>query len=152
FVENGADATAIMTANGSAARTVCSHCQFRAWSSVGRRVIVSHFGPQSLTGLLNTASGEFQPLLPGDTYPFAPKTSWDDRWLTYYIPVAGTTKVWIAPIRSGPPPGESEMIPITDGTSWDSNPSFSPDGSLLYFYSQRDGARCIWAQRLDPSS
>jgi len=44
------------------------------------------------------------------------------------------------------------MIRITDGSTWDSNPTFSPDGSLLYFYSQRDGARCIWAQRLDPAS
>ena len=44
------------------------------------------------------------------------------------------------------------MIRITDGSTWDSNPTFSPDGSLLYFYSQRDGGRCIWAQRLDPVS
>ena len=26
---------------------------------------------------------------------------------------------------------------------------WSPDGTLLYFSSDRDGFRCIWAQRLD---
>jgi Tol biopolymer transport system component len=31
-------------------------------------------------------------------------------------------------------------------------PEFSPDGSRLYFFSQRDGARCIWVQRLDPAT
>jgi hypothetical protein len=40
-------------------------------------------------------------------------------------------------------------IPITEGTQWDDNPRWSPDGSLLYFTSERDGYRCIWAQRLD---
>jgi Tol biopolymer transport system component len=152
FVENGAEAAAVMTATGGGARTVCSPCQFRSWGYVGQRVIVSEYGPQSLTGALDIAGGELQPLLPAGTYPNAPKTSWDDRWLTFYIPKAGKTRVWIAPIRSGSPPTESEMIPITDGSTWDSNPNFSPNGSLLYFYSQRDGARCIWAQRLDPRS
>ncbi len=31
---------------------------------------------------------------------------------------------------------------------WD----WSPDGNLLYFTSDRDGFRCIWAQRLDPQT
>ena len=30
------------------------------------------------------------------------------------------------------------------------HPCFSPDGSLLYFLSERDGHRCIWARKLDP--
>jgi len=28
----------------------------------------------------------------------------------------------------------------------------SPDGSILYFVSDRDGFRCLWAQRLNPAS
>jgi hypothetical protein len=28
-------------------------------------------------------------------------------------------------------------------------PSWSPDGNLLYFFSDRDGFRCLWAQSLD---
>ena len=27
---------------------------------------------------------------------------------------------------------------------------WSPDGNMLYFLSERDSFRCIWAQRLDP--
>jgi len=31
----------------------------------------------------------------------------------------------------------------------DREAQWSPDGSLLYFLSERDGFRCIWSQRLD---
>ena len=34
----------------------------------------------------------------------------------------------------------------------DREPRWSPDGSLLYFLSERDGFRCLWAQRLDPAT
>jgi hypothetical protein len=29
---------------------------------------------------------------------------------------------------------------------------WSPDGSLLYFLSARDGTRCLYAQRVDPAT
>ena len=32
----------------------------------------------------------------------------------------------------------------------DPNAGWSPDGNLLYFSSDRDGYKCLWAQRLDP--
>ena len=31
-------------------------------------------------------------------------------------------------------------------------PAWSPDASLLYFWSDRDGSPCLWAQRLDPTT
>ena len=32
------------------------------------------------------------------------------------------------------------------------SPGWSPDGSRLYFASERDGFSCIWQQRLDPAT
>jgi len=43
----------------------------------------------------------------------------------------------------------SEWIPVTDGQGGD-KPRFSYDGKLIFFTSDRDGFRCIWAQRLGP--
>jgi len=34
----------------------------------------------------------------------------------------------------------------------DGHANWSPDGNLLYFLSDRDGFRCLWAQRLDPAT
>ena len=34
---------------------------------------------------------------------------------------------------------------------WDDIPRFSPDNRLIYFTSERDGFRCIWARRFDPA-
>jgi hypothetical protein len=42
----------------------------------------------------------------------------------------------------------TEWIAIADGQS-DAAPVWSPDGNLLYFFSDIDGSRCIWARRLD---
>ena len=42
-----------------------------------------------------------------------------------------------------------DRIPITDGKEMDLKSYWSPDGNLLYFLSDRDGFRCIWAQPLD---
>ena len=61
-------------------------------------------------------------------------------------------QVMVAPARPGSPPPESEWIPITDGSNMDRRPAWSPDGNLLYFTSERDGFRCIWAQRLVPAT
>jgi hypothetical protein len=47
---------------------------------------------------------------------------------------------------------EADWIPVTSGSNIDAYVSWSPDGSLLYFLSDRDGFRCIWAQPLNPIS
>ena len=37
-------------------------------------------------------------------------------------------------------------FPVTDGSTWDDKPNFSFDDKLIFFTSDRDGFRCIWAQ------
>jgi hypothetical protein len=40
-------------------------------------------------------------------------------------------------------------MPITDGRHRDFAPCWSADGAVLYFVSDRDGNRCIWAMRVN---
>jgi hypothetical protein len=49
-------------------------------------------------------------------------------------------------------PSERNWIPVTDGSANDREAYWSPDGNLLYFLSERDGFRCVWAERLNPAS
>src|SRR5215471_15658791 len=60
------------------------------------------------------------------------------------------SKVFIVPLQGGVPGGDSEWIPVSTGTSWDCKPAWASDGSLVYFVSDRDGYRCLWAQRINP--
>ncbi|MBI4605557.1 MAG: PD40 domain-containing protein [Planctomycetes bacterium] len=79
----------------------------------------------------------------------------DGLWIAFNATSgAGQTRseIFLAPYRKGHPTPEIEWIPVTDGWGWDDKPRWSPDGSLLYFTSDRDGFRCIWKQKLEPRS
>lgn len=77
----------------------------------------------------------------------------DERWVTFHAddPQRGT-RVFIAPFRGPVAVDESDWIAITDGKAFDDAPRWSPDGNLLYYFSDQDGSRCIWAQPLEPAS
>jgi eukaryotic-like serine/threonine-protein kinase len=45
---------------------------------------------------------------------------------------------------------DKEWKPLSEGIVIEGiSLKWSPDGNLLYFFSKRDGFRCIWAQHLD---
>ena len=68
------------------------------------------------------------------------------EWLS-----ADRARVIVFPFRDAPVP-QSEWIAVTDGQTVAEEHAWSPDGSLLYIVSEKDGYRCIWAQRLDPKT
>jgi Tol biopolymer transport system component len=74
--------------------------------------------------------------------------SHDGHWVTFNATKDGRSEVYVVPFRKAPVP-RSEWIPVTDGQGGD-KPRFSYDGKLIFFTSDRDGFRCIWAQRLGP--
>jgi hypothetical protein len=77
------------------------------------------------------------------------KLSWDDRWLVFYrMEPNARSRVWVVE-NKGVKARQQDWIQITKGDALDTIPEFSPDGNIVYFLSERDGRRCIWAQRLD---
>ena len=87
--------------------------------------------------------------------PFAGRFSPDGRWIAFHATTekpAAARQIFVAPFSGWPDErGASHVdwIPITDGKEMDRQTYWSPDGKLLYFLSDRDGFRCIWAQPLD---
>ncbi|HYP12696.1 MAG TPA: winged helix-turn-helix domain-containing protein [Bryobacteraceae bacterium] len=57
--------------------------------------------------------------------------------------------VFITPLRNGVPGDRDEWIRIGPSNVWNDKPRWSPSGDLLYFTSEKDGFRCVWAQRID---
>jgi Tol biopolymer transport system component/tRNA A-37 threonylcarbamoyl transferase component Bud32 len=69
--------------------------------------------------------------------------SWspDGRMLAYrraLSPIAATAELWITKTSDG------ESLRLTDGSHWDSGPTWSPDSGELYFVSDRGGSRDLW--------
>jgi Tol biopolymer transport system component len=96
------------------------------------------------TGLLDIATRRFQPIVAVGTG--APSTSWDDRWLTFSsipLPADPRRQIFITPVHDGSATPRNEWIEATDGSAFDLDSQFSPNGNLLYFQSQRDGSRCL---------
>lgn len=78
-----------------------------------------------------------------------PRLSPDGRTLVFSESREGRIrKIHLAPFTGEPVP-ESAWSLIVDGTEFDRQPTWSPSGDIVYFQSDRDGTRCIWAQRVD---
>jgi serine/threonine protein kinase len=76
----------------------------------------------------------------------------DGRWISFVeMDRPGFNRIMIAPFDL-PGPAEDKWIAITGNTTFHDKPRWSPDGNLLYFISDLDGYRCIYARRLEPTT
>jgi len=139
---------AIYVASGGVAEKVCESCnRIWGWSPDQQRIFYQGL-PRPGLRFFNVATREKTEFLARLYYP---SLSPDQRWISFQANVQGDrTRLFIAPFGTAGPP-ESEWIPVTGGETYDFIPLWSPDGNLLYFTSNRDGFRCIWAQPLAPS-
>lgn len=82
-----------------------------------------------------------------------PDPSPDSRWIAFHARKSPLTRqIFVVPFRPDSQVPEQEWIPITSGDFLDREPRWSPDGNLLYFTTEREGPRCLWAQRLNPAT
>jgi Tol biopolymer transport system component len=78
--------------------------------------------------------------------------SHDDRWLALLMGRPdGRVAIYAVPLREKPVDPQ-EWVLVCEDDRYLAAPRWSPDGSLLYYVSDRDGRACVWAQRLDPAS
>ena len=74
----------------------------------------------------------------------------DGKWMAFHARTKKTTaQVFVVPLDGVLPVPRPRWIAVTDGGSEEMEPAWSPTGDLLYFLSDRDGFRCIWARRLN---
>jgi eukaryotic-like serine/threonine-protein kinase len=121
-----------------------------SWSSDGKQLLYNCPGAGPVH-VFRSESGETSQFLGRQIYhvSFSP----DSRWIAFgqHYP-NGRERVFLSPFDGKTAPQEQDWLPVTDGATFDAYPGWSPSGNFLYFISDRDGFRCLWAQRLDPAT
>jgi Tol biopolymer transport system component len=144
---------AASTSHGSSAglEKLCDDCGIPIqWSPDENRILCARRGGTKLFWLEVSSHRQSEAAalpMPSGRLRLSP----DDRWLVFGARLgAGLSKLVVARASEAGKP--TEPIPLTDGRSFDLAPEWAPNGNLVYFLSDRDGFRCLWAMRLNPAS
>ena len=123
------------------------------WSPDGNKILCNTRG-QAFE--IDVATGKSALLLSDPGFDiWETRYSPDGAWLAFdACPKAARSgqHIYVAELRDGRVAPQAEWIRITDSDAWNDKPRWSPDGGLIYHVSERDGFRCIYAQRLDPAT
>src|SRR5579885_37661 len=157
-IDNRTSKIYVISTSGGVPEVVCNACgPPEDWSADGARLLFQIFRSDTgifTVGLLDLTDGQRMELLeyPGHSL-FRAHFSLDGHWIAVHADnPQGVTQEMIIPFRPPSKPAAGDWIPVTDGATFDDTPRWSPDGKLLYYLSDRDGFRCVWAQRLHPQT
>jgi eukaryotic-like serine/threonine-protein kinase len=145
----------LVGAAGGPSRKICANCGLPTdWSHDGRHLLFEPGSRIPGIGMLDVASGVATEVAIHALYKLrSARFSPDGGWVAFHAETgAYTRRIFVARLQAGRLGAESQWIPVTGGADLDIAPAWSPDGNLLYFLSERDGFRCVWAQRLRPGS
>jgi Tol biopolymer transport system component len=141
---------------GGVARRICTGCgRPIEWFGRGTRILYDRGAKNSEIAVLDVAAGKSTVILRSQANRiYTPRLSPDRRWLCFTV-VKGTRefKTYLVRFSENDQIPEGEWKPLTGGATLDERqPFWSPDSRFLYFLSERDGFRCVWAVRFDPVS
>jgi Tol biopolymer transport system component len=135
-------------------RLLCEDCGAPGdWFPDGRQLLL-YFLPsgRTLIDSIDVNSGKRSLAIQYSRDLIEPHVSPDGRWIALHADISAVqVPIMVVPLHNGMAASEKEWVTITDGSGFDIDANWSPDGNLLYFFSERDGFRCIWGQKLDPT-
>ena len=117
-----------------------------SWSADGKRMLLQRgWGGVSL---LNTENGDDRDFLRDDNAPvLEARFSPDGKWVAFTLAVRPHPQIFI--VSAAEP---HERIAVTEEDVSAGSPAWSPNGNQIYYLTQCQGFRCIWARRLDARS
>lgn len=134
---------------GGTTRKVCDDCGRPVeWLPDSKQLLIAADSPTRLRAW-NAVTGESRTLLPALQVPVAEAAaSPDGRWMAVTTTTApeGCPASFIAPITKSHQSCKDWTALSTMGPIWGLR--WSQQGDLLYFFSSRDGTRCIWGQHI----
>lgn len=150
------DLLSISSAGGTAEK-LCDHCGAAMGASTDGREILYEPGKNEDVVMYDSrrrATVRLALRPSPDLILSSSRFSRDGKWVAFHAlrNATNSAQIWIAPIGAGLPTPQTEWIPVTEGSKLERDPAWSADGRFLYFVSERDGFRCIWARPLNPST
>jgi Tol biopolymer transport system component len=144
-----------MGATGASAIRISNFGYSPAWSPDGERILVgtekipqpSTRPSKSQLWTINTRTNERRLITEGDA--LQPNCSPHGHRIAFWrrpSKIGERDNIWTIPADGG------DAVAVTDGTTTDSNPVWSPDGKFLYFSSNRGGSVNIWRVAIDEKS
>jgi Tol biopolymer transport system component/predicted Ser/Thr protein kinase len=151
FSQNGKMPMFIVGLNGGAPEQVCDDCgEVDQWAPDGKTLLFVTARDPSGIGLLRPGSPPQRDWLRHPAYGlFNGRLSSDGGWVSFNARPnsLAPARVMVAKVNGASVVAETGWVVIAeDGDA----PAWSPDGNVLYFWSNRDGSPCLWAQHLDP--
>ena len=137
---------------GGTAEKICPACGTAMGISLdGKRISYEPFQSENLSWYdVDRKAAVTAATRPAEGVLSAGKFSPDGKSIAFHLRTRqSTAQVFLARIAGALPLAREAWIPVTDGANDDAEPAWSPSGELLYYLSDRDGFRCIWATRVD---
>lgn len=152
FPQAGRMPIVVVDAGGGTPEQVCDNCgEVEEWSADGNQILYATRHDPSGIGMLTLGASPNDAWLRHPGYGiYNPRLTSDGAWIVFNARTdrLAAARVFIASVRPSGVAPEKEWIDVSDGDA----PTWSPKGNLLYFWSDRDGSPCLWAQRLDPDT
>ncbi|MBK7930697.1 MAG: PD40 domain-containing protein [Bryobacterales bacterium] len=150
-IENDKRGIFLWREGGLSPDKLCEDCGLLRDATPSMDKLLLQVGPPQHVEEMDVATRKLRPLISHPKYPvYGPRRSPDGKWVAFQVVERPTARIlYIAPYEEASPIPMERWIRVSDGVAMDRNPAWSPDGKLLYFLSERDSFRCIWAQRLD---
>ena len=155
------DAAYVTSVTGSDLHKISDDCPGPSGSPSGRWLLCRPRGDERVTGLEISSGQQREILSDGKSTMWETRLSRDEHWVTWVRNdrASGVSQIFVAPFRGlSKIPTWREWIPLTEaeyrsghgswGRPWAGHPAWSPGGNVIYYLSDRDGFRCLWAQRL----
>jgi eukaryotic-like serine/threonine-protein kinase len=135
------------TTRGAAPREVCTDCLIAALSGDGGRGIIL---TSDTLAVQDFKTGTRTVLLPSARDVEDVSLSADEKWLAILTRKGAARTAYAIPVGENAVP-ERQWIRVLEEPGL-ASPVWSSDGSIIYYFSDKDDKLCIYGQRVDPAT